>query len=371
MMFVWPSSTAIFTPVLRLSWAVGACALAFFSNPTYSQTYSAGLNHSRWLTTTTPFSCSLTHKIPGYGVATFSRRAGGAETFELQQHELVLPAGLITIEAIPPSWRSDMFPIDLGQTQAFAGKTPVRLSSTQLPPLMVQLEKGMQVLFSASKVSDAGTSVRVGLEAQQFPVAYKKYQQCLAQLIPYSFQQVSRITINYKSSDESLSTSATAQLDKVVRYAKADGKVLGVMVDAHSEKLIDPANAEAASKLQADLVVAYLIARGLPADKITARWHGDKFPIASNLTATGKAHNRRVTVRLENADTRRETEQKIAARKAAEEKLAANKAAEEKRAQENLAEQTPVLKRLVDLVEDQDLTSGKQPDADRAVASPR
>lgn len=370
-MVVSSSSTATFTKVLGLLWSFlpWSLLLGGLSATSYGQTYSAGFNNSRWVTASSPFSCSLSHKIPKYGVATFSRKAGSSEVFELQQDEVILPMSLITIEAVPPSWRNDLAPVNLGQTQALAGKTVIRLSPSQLPPLMAQLEKGMQVLFSSNQLSTKGTNVRVGIEAQQFPAAYKKYKHCIAQLIPYSFQQVARVTMTYASGAEVLSAATKAQLDKIVRYAKADPRVLGVIVDAHSEKLIDPATAEAISKIQAELVVAYLVERGLPAGKITARWHGDKFPIASNLSAIGKAQNRRVTVRLESEATRRQTEQKIADRKAAEEKIAANKAAAEKKAEEDLSAQTPMLKRLVELVEEQDLNSGKQPELEKSASS--
>jgi len=287
------------------------------------------------------------------------------ELFELNQTKIVLPTGAVTIEAVPPSWRQDLLPKVLGQTQSLMGKTAIRLDSGQFAVLIATLEKGMRVLFTSQIPSNTGTKMRVGLDAQQFAAPYKTYKKCITQLIPYSFQQVSRVTINYDGKADGLDVRAKTQLDKMILYAKADSKVLGVVVDAHSEKLIDPANAETISKQQADLVVAYLMEKGIAAEKITARWHGDKFPIASNFTAAGKAQNRRVTVRLENAETRRETEQKLADRKAAEEKLAANKAAEEKRREEEAAEQAPVLKRLVDLVESQDLTSGKQPDLNK------
>lgn len=355
-MLVLSSLTAARKKMLPLLWLLLLSSLCASS---YGQLYSAGFNNSRWETASTPFSCRLSHKIPTYGVASFSHQAGGIELFELRQDDVILPMGLITIEAVPPVWRSDLFPVNLGQTEAMAGKTVIRLSSSQLPPLMAQLENGMQILFSSNKISERGTSVRVGIEGQQFVAAYKKYKQCIAQLIPYNFQQISRTTMMYESGAEALSAATKAQLDKVVRYVKADPKVLGVMVDAHSDKLIEPANAEAISKLQAELVVAYLVAKGLPADKITARWHGDKFPIASNLSAQGKAQNRRVTVRLESEETKRQTEQKMADRKAAEEKISANKAAATKK-EEDLATQTPVLKRLVEMVEEQDLNSGKQ-----------
>ena len=79
----------------------------------------------------------------------------------------------------------------------------------------------------------------------------------------------------------------------------------------------------------------------------------------------GQAKNRRVTVRMESEMTRQQMEKKIAAIIAAEEKAAAQKAAAEKAAQEKAArvpEALPAsLQQLEQMVEQQDITNGRQP----------
>lgn len=351
-----------------LLWVLGVG----FTLNAYAQTYSAGFGQSHWAVASNPFACSLTHQIPGYGHAQLSHKAGADEVFELHQGKVLLPPGRVVIEAVPPEWRNDLSPVDLGEVQATAGTIPVRLVAPELLKVKAQLEKGMRILLSSDTVSDLGTSMRIALEPQQFPAAYKQYQVCITQLIPYRFQQVARTVIHYPVAAEVLSAAARSQLDKVVRYGKADPKVLGIVIDAHSEKLMDPTNAEAISKLQAELVRDYLVKQGFASHKVMARWHGGKLPIASNDTASGKAKNRRITVRLETETTRRATEKKAAARKAAEEKITANQAAENQADQEASAssadqdaEPIPSLKRLMEMVEEQDLTSGKQPSVEK------
>src|SRR5690606_12604895 len=82
-----------------------------------------------------------------------------------------------------------------------------------------------------------------------------------------------------------------------------------------------PEESEALSKRQAELVAAYLGEKGIASEQIKARWHGDKFPIASNQTKPGQAKNRRITLRLENSESRAALEKKkSAAVKAAEKK---------------------------------------------------
>ena len=329
------------------------------SSSVNAQTYNASFNNSEWVGKTGSFACSLSHKIPGFGAAQFVRNAGKGEFFELKGISQAFPGGDVKIESVPPMWRNEDSPAVLGQVQASANQ-PLRLGPAQVGVISRALEQRTNVVFSSTQVNSTGNSLRVVLEAHNFSAAYSKYQRCMAELIPYTFDQLSRTLINYAVNADDLSASAKAQLDKIVRYKKADPRVLGIIVDAHSEKLPTAEEGQAASQRQAELVTAYLIDKGLAADTVTTRWHGDKFPIANNQSKAGQAKNRRVTIRLENETTRKEMEKKIAAIKEAEQKAA------EKSSQGQSSSSSPDLpvnlQQLEQMVEQQDLTTGKQPE---------
>jgi outer membrane protein OmpA-like peptidoglycan-associated protein len=334
-----------------------------------AQTYSASFNESEWSAKSGAFACSLSHTIPGFGSARFVRKTGGSEFLELKPDASIVLGGAMKIEAVPPVWRVDAAATSLGQVQVPQGQ-PLRVPATQISTISAVLEQGTNVVFGSTKMDANGNSLRVALEANRFKPAFDRYRACVGALIPYTFDQIARTLINYAPDAEDLSPSAKAQLDKILRYSKADPGVIGVLVDAHSDKLPTPEEGAAASQRQAELVTDYLIDKGMPANIITTRWHGDKFPIASNQNKAGQAKNRRITVRMENEATRKEMEKKIAAIIAAEEKAAVKKAAAEKAAQEHASSASsalPVnLQELEQLVEQQDLTSGKQPDAKKA-----
>lgn len=330
----------------------------------YAQTYSAGFEASEWKAQSGSFACSLQHEIPGFGRAKFMRKTGVSEYLELTPTEAVVFKDVVRIEAVPPMWRSDQAARPLGQVQV-NGTQPVRATSAQARDISNVLEQGTSVVFSSAQVNSTGLSLRVALEARNFNPANGHYKKCINALIPYTFEQIARMLINYAPAASELSAATKTQLDKIVRYTKADPKVIGILVDAHSDKLATAEEGEAASQAQAELVTAYLIDKGIAKNMITARWHGDKFPIGNNQNKAGQAKNRRITVRLESETTRKQMEKKIAAIIAAEEKAAEQKAAAEKAAQEKTAqvpEALPVnLQQLEQLVEAQDLTSGKQP----------
>ena len=306
------------------------------SQTTQAQMYSADLASAEWKLAATPFVCSLTHNIPNFGKAVLNHKAGGVESLYLEsQDKVAFPVGVAHIETLPPVWRNDLIPVPLGDTPAIAGNQPIKLAINQISPLLMQLNAGVKVMFSSQQIDSTNTLypliMRVVLEAKNFAPAYKTYQQCVADLIPYSFAQMARTLINYGEKPEALTSVHKSELSKVARYVKADPKVLGVFVDGHSDNSATPEANEAISKQEAEWVTAYLVEQGIAADKITTRWHGDQFPIANNKIASGRAQNRRVTVRLEDEAAHKDAQQKEEKR-AAEEKAAADKDVTEKTA---------------------------------------
>lgn len=295
-----------------------------------AQVYSADVAGSEWKVMANPFACSLTHEIPAFGKAIFTRKAGGAESFYIESHGKVsFPPGIATIETMPPVWRSDIVPMPLGAITAVAGNQPISLASTQLTALVAQLSAGVNVMYSSQAIVSASSSpsiIRVAINAKNFTAGYKIYQQCVANIIPYSFSQVARSFINYAEKSDGLTASNKADLNRVARYVKADAKVVGIFVDGHSDNSHLAEASEAMSKQAAEWVTAYLVAQGVAADKITTRWHGDKFSIANNNTAAGRAQNRRVTVRLEDDAAHKEFMKKEEETRKADEKAIADKA---------------------------------------------
>ncbi|HTF95000.1 MAG TPA: OmpA family protein [Cellvibrio sp.] len=344
--------------MIQLPW-LGAFTLVFYPLPLQAQTYIAAFSDSQWKVQSSAFTCSLSHEITGFGSARLTRNGGAAEVLELKGKNQSFAGGAVRIEAIPPSWQTDSSPANLGQAQATA--KALTISGSPIAAIVGHLEKGTNIIFS-------GSNLRVGLEARNFIPAFGSYKNCVKNLIPYTFDQLSRTVLTYNNEADELTSAAKVQLDKIVRYVKADQKVLGVIVDAHGDKQLKPEDSLALSQRQAEWVTAYLIDKGIPAGNITTRSHGDKFPIASNHNKAGQAKNRRVTVRLENAETRKELEKKITALKEAEQKASAEKAAKDKSAEGTRApaENTvPTIDaaELEKLTEEQPLPGVRQPDA--------
>jgi outer membrane protein OmpA-like peptidoglycan-associated protein len=49
---------------------------------------------------------------------------------------------------------------------------------------------------------------------------------------------------------------------------------------------------------RAKAVVAYLVAKGIPANRLSAKGFGQNVPIADNMTDAGRAQNRRTELKV-------------------------------------------------------------------------
>ena len=88
-------------------------------------------------------------------------------------------------------------------------------------------------------------------------------------------------------------------LDRIIYYMGQDPRVFALYIDGHSDNRGRRYDNRQLSKRRAESVERYLIKKGINPDMITLRFHGQRYPIASNNTSKGRATNRRVTIRLE------------------------------------------------------------------------
>jgi outer membrane protein OmpA-like peptidoglycan-associated protein len=287
-----------------------------------AQTYASGFGDANWSTKSGAFNCSLSQEIPAFGTAYFGKQAGSPGFFEFRHAKKAFPHGVVRLESVPPAWRTDtasqlLFTVRINSA--------LRLNADQIQSVAGALERGNNVLFAGA--TTGSSALQVVVDSRNFEANYATYKRCLANMINDTFEQLSRTVIYYAADATELSAATRTQLDKIVRYAKADPKVLGILVDAHSDKRETREEAELASQQQAKLVTDYLIEKGLPAAFISAHGHGDKFPIAAENGKSGHAKNRRVSLRLENESTRKDMWRRVAALRAAEEKAATEDAA--------------------------------------------
>jgi len=86
-------------------------------------------------------------------------------------------------------------------------------------------------------------------------------------------------------------------LEEAVKTLTESG-LPAVIAIGHTDSIGTEQYNQRLSERRADSVRAWLIAHGIPADKITAEGRGESDPVASNETADGRAQNRRVELKV-------------------------------------------------------------------------
>lgn len=99
--------------------------------------------------------------------------------------------------------------------------------------------------------------------------------------------------VNFDHDSAKLRPESIAVLDNAAATLKEWGEVK-VEVAGHTDSVNSDAYNRKLSQRRAEAVRAYLIKKGVAADRLTAKGYGESKPVADNKTAAGRAQNRRV-----------------------------------------------------------------------------
>lgn len=104
--------------------------------------------------------------------------------------------------------------------------------------------------------------------------------------------------VNFEFDSSALDKNAKTILDEVSDSIK-NQPTMQVEIAGHTDSVGDDAYNLNLSQRRVDSVRAYLVEKGAPADKFTAKGYGETEPVAGNDTDAGRAENRRVEFRIQ------------------------------------------------------------------------
>ncbi|MGO2355705.1 MAG: flagellar protein MotY [Marinomonas foliarum] len=286
--------------LIRTTFLLLACAP--FAQANAITHYQSGITNSEWLLTGDIFSCSLTHPVPNYGEGHFIKEAGEPMKFILQPRNEKLGPGQVYILSQAPDWSPGTKPETLdilpypgyGLTVEVGGKVAERMLSS--------LDRGRHPVVAGTAWENNRETVEVGLSNINFAPAYNEFRRCLASLLPVNYDQIARTAALFPTNGVNLTDRIRARLDLVALYVSSDPTVEYIYIDGHTDIIGSRRDNRELSKVRAEKVTAYLLEKGVPAAKIISRYHGERYPSASNNSSQGRERNRRVTIRLEKND---------------------------------------------------------------------
>jgi len=254
--------------------------------------------------------CVLEQPVTDFGTARFFAGGGTELVFELLGHRALAGTEAVAVEEVAPAW-TPAYPA----SRALGRMTPVSgngLSSTEpfASSLLLSLYQGYDLTLGPLGWSGAGAAgvFSVKLSGARIRVHYEAFLRCARNPNARRWTDVERTRINYPAAGWELSPDDRLQLEALAAFALTDPGVQTIYVDGHADATGVPGSNIALSRRRAETVSRALAAMGVPPDKLVTRYHGDRYPVADNGSESGRADNRRTTIRLERARTPPDTE---------------------------------------------------------------
>lgn len=280
-----------------------ACALSLaVSASSMALEYGSSIEDTTWSVTGSVFECRFAQTIPRYGEAVFFHQAGEDVKFQLYAKRNLLDYTQAQVSITPPPWRPSRYSESLGSVQVQQDKSGpyLTLDSKRTNQFIHALLDGQWPVISHHTYYDEKEFVKLHVSSIGFPDFYPIYLSCVDQLLHYNFKQVANSKVLFdEGGDSFLDPQDTKVLDRVAYYIQHDPRVFIVYLDGHTDNTGKRFDNREVSRARVENVERYLVKKGINPDIITTRFHGERYPIADNATAKGRAQNRRVTIRLE------------------------------------------------------------------------
>lgn len=130
---------------------------------------------------------------------------------------------------------------------------------------------------------------------EAIPLAHEFDEETREQLLNGEIINLEKI--EFQTGKDLLSATSLSELDKLYHLLKENPK-LSLQIFGHTDNRGGADNNLWLSQKRAEAIGAYLMKKGIEKSRLTARGNGEKFPIADNATAAGRAINRRIEVML-------------------------------------------------------------------------
>ena len=272
------------------------CLLA--SQPVLAISFQTRLEKIEWQVEGDQFECRLSQPITDFGSGVFVRRAGEQVTFSLKSRERWMSTGNATLLAAAAPWQPGRGDINLGAVSVGNSEVLFNSSQEQGARLLSGLLEGRSPLLR-HRTAQGGDAIEVRLLPAKFNKAYNDYLDCTAKLLPVNFDQVRNSQVSFPGGGVALEPLAQAKLDIILSFLKADPSVNRIQLDGHADNGGNRLTNRDLSRRRALAVMEYLKANGIPAEQITMRFHGERYPVAPNNNEANRAKNRRVTILLD------------------------------------------------------------------------
>ncbi|MBW3696487.1 OmpA family protein [Vibrio sp. T187] len=282
---------------------IGPILLSLLSAPASALTdkrYAATPQQSQWeMVANSPLECRLVHPIPNFGDAEFSSRASKKNIldFELKMRRPMGATRNVSLISMPPPWRPGES-ADRMTTIKFFQQFDGYVGGQTAWGMLSELEKGRYPTFSYQEWQSRDQRIEVALSSVLFQAKYNVFSDCIANLLPYSFEDISFTILHYDRNSDQLNKASRKRLSQIAEYIRYNQDIDLVLVATYTDSVDTKSISQNLSERRADSLREYFKSLGLAEDRIQVQGYGKRRPIADNSSPIGKDKNRRVVISL-------------------------------------------------------------------------
>ncbi len=269
-------------------------------NASFKQ-YEATLSESEWQYAGNPIGCHLTHQVPYYGQAKFKQSAGKGEALHFSLSYKRQPISYIKVASVK-SLSADWFPgqsaRNIGETKLLMGKHIFKAKDMVSWRLLNELEVGRFPTFQYQDFESHQDQVSVSLSTVGFKKPYDQFLDCLTSLVPHKLPELSKMTLHFDFDQHKVRPQNIEKLKSLAAYAKYNENIDIIFLSGYTDAKGSKGYNTKLSKRRIASVQKILSSYGAPENKFKLSAFGEKFPVATNRKAWGRAKNRRVYVKV-------------------------------------------------------------------------
>lgn len=262
--------------------------------------YAATPEQSSWeMKVNTPLECRLVHPIPNYGQAEFSSHASKKINLDFEL-KMLRPMGAtrdVTLVSMPPQWRPGESAERISRIKFFQ-QFDGYVGGQTAWGILSELEKGRLPTFSYADWQNRDQSIEVSLSSVMFQPQYNAFSQCISQLLPYSFEDISFTILHYDRNSEQLNKASQKRLAQIADYVRYNKDIDLVLINTYTDRSGAKGVNQNLSERRAVVLRDYFESLGLDSSRIQIQGYGERRPVADNSSPLGKDKNRRVVISL-------------------------------------------------------------------------
>ncbi len=260
--------------------------------------FQPSITDTQWQVTSSQIQCQLSQTIDNFGSVRFEQQAGKPFTLIFSTYSQPTLGGKVRFQITQAPWKNSEQRTSLKVINADKGQRHFAIHDVAAKQAFNQLIEGHFPSIVYQSQPSNGV-INVQMSTIHLSDYLPEFQQCLQNLLPYSFEQIQKLTINFDVEKSQLGDAEKKALGKLARYVNADPDIKQIRISGHTDNHGRRRLNEALSEARAVVVKNYLIEQCSVAENLITTSHHMEFkPVKSNQTPIGRSYNRRSVVTL-------------------------------------------------------------------------